>query len=76
MSYIYTTADKRSEEVGEGQILCQESVQEIVSTEDKEDSIENHTYMYITTGILSHCTYMSHFHPRSGHLLCEIFKMF
>ena len=53
VSYIYTTADTRSEEVGEG---CQESVQDIMSTEDRENSIENHTY--ITTGILSHCTYM------------------
>ena len=70
VSDLYTTAEKRSEEEGEGQI-CQESVQEITSTEDREDSIEN--YAYITIGTLFHCTYMSHFHPRSGHLSCEIF---
>ena len=45
-------ADRCSDEVDEGKI-CQESVQEIMSSEDREDSIED-CHTYTTTGILLH----------------------
>ena len=48
---LHITPDTTSEEVGGGQI-CQERVQEIMSTEEREDSTDSHTYT--ATGILSH----------------------
>lgn len=42
------TADRRSEEVDEGQV-CQEKFQETTSTEDREDSNEE-SHIYTTTG--------------------------
>ena len=54
--------------MGEGQIR-QEKVQGVVSTEDREDSIEN-IHTYTATGILSHC--MSHYHLKSDHLSCGV----
>ena len=45
------TTDTMSGEEGEGQI-CQERIQEIMSTEEREDSTDSHTHT--ATGILSH----------------------
>ena len=50
------TADTMSEELGEGQIR-QERLQEMMSTEDREDSTDSH--ICPAAGILSHSTCLS-----------------